>query len=212
MTIRDLYSKYQIMPQLVTHMLRVAGVAKIIAEHWKDGCDVKQITNLCLLHDMGNIVKFDLSEGVDRQKFGEIESLPHWRQIQKEYLNKYGKSAYDATTGILAEAKLEKYIPYISEEKKLYFTEARESELSHASIPSIILMYSDCRVKPSGVVSYRERIDDLKSRYGGVRTDTWNEWTYFFEIWMQSKVNIQLSEITEKSVEPLFDELLTYTI
>ena len=200
------------MPQLATHMLRVGAIGKLIAENWNSKSDSEAVTRLCLLHDMGNIVKFDLSDGVEKGKFGEIKNLPHWRQIQKEYLDKYGKSAHDATTGILAEAKLEKFIPYISEEEKLYFAEARESELGQAAIPSIILMYSDCRVKPSGVVSYRERIDDLKARYGGVGTDTWYDWTYWFEEWMQRQVKIDLQSITEEMVTPLFDELLGYNI
>jgi hypothetical protein len=213
MTIKDLYQKYQIMPQLQRHMLRVAGVGKIIAEHWRDKCDVKLITELCLLHDMGNIVKFDLStEAVKTKMFGVPTDLEYWRKIQNEYRQKFGQDAHSATKGILAEAKLERFNKFIDEEHKLYFAEARERELSKVSLEAIILMYSDCRVTPSGVVSYRERIDDLSARYGGVGTPTWYDWTYGFEDWMQSKVKIDLNSITEASVTPLFDELLTHTL
>jgi hypothetical protein len=211
MKVNDLYKQFEVMPQLVTHQLRVAGVGKIIAENWKGKCDVKFTTELCLLHDMGNIVKFDLKNR-DESKFGNIENIEYWQQIQQKYLNQFGKDAHDATVGIIKQAKLDKFIPYIFEEEKLYFAEAKEIELSRASLPAIILMYADCRVIPKGVVSYRERIDDLKARYGGVGTTTWYNWTYWFEEWMQKKVNIDLHEITEQMVAPLFDDLLTHEI
>ncbi len=211
MTIRDLYQKYQIMPQLETHMLRVAGIGKIIAQNWKGGCDAKLVTDLCLLHDMGNIVKFDLRDNIDRARFGQIENLHHWQKVQAVYWEKYGKRAHDATIGILNEAGLSRFTQYIEEEEKLYFAEAKEIELDKASVAAVILMYADCRVIPSGVVSYRERVNDLKDRYG-TRSETWYDWTFWFEDWMQSKVNIDLQGITEASVTPLFDELRNYSL
>lgn len=213
MTINDIYATYQIMPQLKTHMLRVAGVGKIIAENWVDTCDSKLVTDLCLLHDMGNVVKFDLSEeAVKTKMFGVSTDLEYWREVQREYRQKYGKDAHTATKGILSEAKLDRFNKYIDEEHVLYFAEAKEKELDQASVAAIVLMYADCRVTPSGVVSYRERIDDLKARYGGVDSATWYDWTYWFEQWMQGKVEIDLQSIKEESVTPLFDELLTHTI
>lgn len=155
MQLKQLYTQFHIMPQLETHMLKVAGVGKIVAENWRDKCDVKLITDLCLLHDMGNIVKFDLTKSDG--KFGKIENMGYWQGVQQTYWDKYEHDAYDATIGILREAKLGKFIAYIEEEEKLYFAEAREQELSKASVAAIILMYSDCRVMPTGVVSYRER-------------------------------------------------------
>ncbi len=210
-TIQDIYAQYQIMPQLQTHMLRVAGVGKLIAQNWKGSCDVKVVTKLCLLHDMGNIVKFDLRDGIDRSKFGVIENLKHWQEVQLGCWEKYGKDAHDATIGILHDAGLPQFESYINEEEELYFAEAKDSELDKASVAAIILMYADCRVIPSGVVSYRERVNDLKVRYGA-RSKTWYDWTFWFENWMQNNVTIDLQSITEDSVAPLFDELLHYPL
>lgn len=212
MKISDLYAKYQVMPQLATHQLRVASVGKLVAENWKQSADSPFITRLCLVHDLGNIVKFDLSEGVDRSKFGEIENLKFWRQVQQRYWDKYGKDAHVTTVGMLQEAGLGQYIPPIHEEAKLYFAEAKKPELAKASLPAIILMYADCRVTPTGVTSYRERIDDLKTRYGGSASPTWYEWTYWFDDWMRQQVTIDLDSMTEDSFQPLFDELLTSEI
>lgn len=198
------------MPQLETHMLRVGAIGKIVAENWKDGCDVKYVTGVCLLHDMGNLVKFDLINR-NEEKFGKIENLEYWQKIQQEYWGKYGHDAHDATVGILQDADLTQFVDLIIEEEKLYFAEAREKELAQANVATIILMYADCRVTPSGVVTYRERVDDLRDRYGA-RTETWYDWTYWFDNWMQSKVKIDLRKITEESASPLFDELLRYNI
>lgn len=206
----QLYTQYHIMPQLATHMLRVAGVGKIIAKNWVHGCDAKLITELSLLHDMGNIVKFDLSK--NDGKFGKIEKIEYWQEVQKNYWDKYGHEAHDATIGILRDANLSRFAHYIEEEEQLYFAEANESGLSKASVAATILMYADCRVTPAGVVSYRERIDDLKNRYGGVGTRTWYDWTYWFEEWIQRQVGVDLQTITEERVTPLFDELLTHEI
>lgn len=211
MTIRELYKKYHIMPQLVEHQLRVGYVGKIIAENWVDPCDAQLVTKVCLLHDMGNIVKFDLSNR-DVEKFGVIAEVEFWREIQQQYRDKYGKDANEATSKILKEAQLEEYGKYIAEEAKLYFAEANDAMLSKASVASIILMYADCRVVPKGLVSYRERINDLQERYGGIGTPTWYDWTFWFEDWMQSKVKLDLNSITEEVAQSNFDELLTYTI
>ena len=212
MTIRELYEKYHVMPQLVTHMLRVGAVGKIIAENWVSECDVKFTTDLCLIHDMGNIVKFDLSENENNKLFGPIDNIEKWREIQKSYWDKYGHNAHDATVGILNDAGLGRFVDCLVEEEKLYFAEASESELDTTNVATIIMLYSDCKVTPGGVVSYRERIDDLSKRYGGGRTKTWYDWTYRFEKWMQSKTKIDLQSINETMVEPLFDELLGYDI
>jgi len=144
--------------------------------------------------------------------YGMIKDLEYWQQVQKVVWDKYGRDAHDATIGILNEAGLTQFISFINEEEKLYFLEAREKELAEASVAAIILMYADCRVKPAGVVSYRERIDDLKERYGGGKTETWYKWTFWFDEWIQKQVRIDLTQITDETVEPLFPELLGYNI
>jgi hypothetical protein len=212
MKIRDLYQEFEIMPQLETHMLRVAGVGQMVAKNWAVPCDTEFITNLCLVHDLGNIVKFDLSEKFNQNKFGMIENIGKWREVQKKYIQKYGENAQTATINILTEAKLEQYVEPLIKEEELYFAEAVPTELDQANLASVILMYADCRVTPGGVCSYRERIDDLRERYGGVKTETWYDWTYSFEKWMQENTKIDLNSITEEAVKPLFDELLTRTI
>lgn len=207
MKLRGLYERFQIMPQLETHMLRVAGVGKLIAQSWKSKCEIEYVTQLCLVHDLGNIVKFDLRDNIDRSKFGKIENLKHWQEVQARCWEIYGREAHRATTQMLEEAGLGQFIAPINEEEKLFFAEARERELAKADVGSVILMYSDCRVTPGGVSTYRERVEDLAARYG-TKSESWLAWTYWFEEWMQKQVTIDLNSINEQAVEPLFDELL----
>jgi len=62
MQILKIYEKYKILPALQQHMFRVASVAKMIAEHMVIDVDIDCITKAALLHDMGNILKFNLSQ------------------------------------------------------------------------------------------------------------------------------------------------------
>ena len=195
------------MPQLIEHQLKVAVVGKVMSENWKSTCSANEAIKLCLVHDMGNIVKFDLSPE-KAKTFGEIENLGVWQEIQKKYIDKYGSDAHEATKAILADANLSFFNPLIDEEAKLYFMEAKESELKKSKLSSIILMYADCRVTPKGITSYRERIDDLKTRYGGSSSPTWYEWTYWFDEWITKQVTIDPKNITDEVARPLFDELL----
>ena len=60
MKIKDIYSKYNIPPNLQLHMFRVAAFADILCDnHKKVDFDKEIIIKSCLLHDLGNIIKFD---------------------------------------------------------------------------------------------------------------------------------------------------------
>lgn len=215
------------MPQLAEHQLRVGGVGQLVAESWihsahstgsgqagsEQAVDVERVTQVCLLHDMGNLVKFDLSDEAKRDSmFGKASNLPYWREVQSEYWARYGKDAHVATKGILKDAGIEWMNKYIDEEGELYFAEALGEKLEKASVEAVILMYADFRVKPEGIVSYKDRVNDLRERYGGGKTPTWYEWTQEFERWIEEKTEISLASITEELVRPKWDELLSVKI
>lgn len=199
MQIRDLYDKYNLMPQLREHQLRVGGIAKLITDEWDDREIARESVLSCLLHDMGNIVKFhDLSD-------------PQWLEVQKYYQAKYGNDAHDATVGILNDAGLYQYVEYIEEEKKLYeLTPTAKEVFDTYSRPAIIVLYSDLRVIPTGVASILERTEDLVRRYRNKRTE--NIYGPPTEEYVQSLTSINVASISEEDVRPLFDELLTMTV
>jgi len=200
MQIKQLYKKYHIMPQLETHMLRVAGITKIITSEWKDKTVANKCVNLCLLHDMGNMAKFKLSEDLEKE----------WGERQREFWAKYGHDAHDATVMILEEMGLIEYRDLILEESDLFNNILEMDDFSGVSLPAILTLYADCRVAMEGVVSIEERIEDLERRYQRPRSD--RIWAPKLEKYVQSLTKVDVVAISEADVESHFDELLTYTI
>lgn len=61
MTIKEIYKMFRVPPNLQEHMIRVAKVARFIFDHWVGPkLDWQKLEKICLLHDLGNVVKFDL--------------------------------------------------------------------------------------------------------------------------------------------------------
>lgn len=199
MTIKQLYTKYQIMPQLETHMLRVAGIAKLITRDWQDQITAEKCVKLCLLHDMGNMAKFQLDE-----KYAE------WKPVQEEFWRKYGREAHQATCLILEDAGLREYRELIDEESHFYHTILEKDDYRDVSLPAVLTLYADSRVSMIGVVPLEERIVDLETRYKEHRSD--RLWASKLESYVQSLTIVEVARITEADVEPFFDELLEYTI
>lgn len=98
-TISDLYTQYRIFRGLQEHMLRVGAVAKIIC----DAGNIEKseyIISACLLHDMGNIIKSELTKF---PAFLEPEGLEYWTQIKRDFITKYGNDTHEATLKIAQE-------------------------------------------------------------------------------------------------------------
>src|SRR4051812_37550310 len=104
MNILEVYQKYQIMPQLVEHQLRVAAVADMICEHFQGEIERRDIVAASLLHDMGNIVKFNFDQTVEYQIApGEITRLDYWKQVKQKVIDKYGPGSHNVTRKIVEE-------------------------------------------------------------------------------------------------------------
>jgi hypothetical protein len=190
MTIKDLYARYQLMPQLIEHQLRVGGIVALIT---KD----KDSILTALVHDMGNIVKF-----------GTLS--PEWDLIQKDFIQKYGPDANEATLKILEEANLLKLKKYMEEESDFYKNRMSVTDYSQISLPALLTLYGDSRVAFNGVVTLEERVVDLETRYQKYRDD--RIWGPKLEAYVQTLTDRDVVGIREEDVGPLFDELLTYTI
>jgi hypothetical protein len=212
MTIQDIYAKYQIMPQLSLHMRRVAAVGQLILEGWKGEIDRDLVMRTLLLHDMGNLAKFDLTEaGQQRIKSAEPTDLPHWREVQIAFWEEYGRSAHEATKAIVSKLGHEDVNDILEAEHTLFFSEESDSQLALELPATLILLYSDCRVIPTGVTTYDARLEDLNTRYGS-KSSTWKAWMERFEQHLQSHTSTQLTAITEASTAPILDKLLNYTV
>ncbi len=201
MKIRQIYERFEIMPQLQTHMLRVAGIAKLITHDWDDREIAAACIKTCLLHDMGNMAKFILNNPII-----PIDNLDYWIQNQKKFWQKYGHDAHAATDTILKEMGLDVYARYLEEEGAIYSIDPTLQDFQRAKLPVIILLYADLRVATDGVVPLQTRIDDLAHRYGKSRAE--QKWGVMLEKHIQTLCNIKVDEIVESDVVPLYDELL----
>ncbi|MBP9702829.1 hypothetical protein KBD69_04015 [Candidatus Woesebacteria bacterium] len=199
MQIRDLYDKYYLMPQLREHQLRVGGIVRLITD------DHDSIIT-ALVHDMGNIVKFDLDHPLT-----QVEDLEKWKIEQEHVRTTYGSDAHEATFAILKDAGLNKYNIHLRDEGRAYDNESLDVDFFESmSKPALFTLYGDMRVSIEGVVTMQERIEDLERRYSAPRTES--KWAKKLEDYMQSIASIDVRSITEVMVEPLFDELLTMTV
>ncbi|MBP9670264.1 hypothetical protein KBD75_02595 [Candidatus Woesebacteria bacterium] len=190
MTIKDLYQKYHIMPQLEKHQLRVGAIVALITK------DRDSILT-ALVHDLGNIVKFK-------------NINPEWQSIQERYIAKYGTDANVATIKILEDAGLTKLKQHMEEESDFYKNRMSVTDFSKISLPALLTLYADTRVAFNGVVPMEDRIVDLETRYHMYRDD--RIWGPKLEAYIQAMADRDIASLTEADVEPLFDELLTYTI
>lgn len=161
MNILDVYKKYQIMPNLKIHQLRVAAVASLICKNLKnkDLVDIFEITKSCLLHDMGNILKFDLSFFPE---FTQPEGLGYWQEVKTNFGKMYGESEYIATQNIIKE--LNQSENFLENSNKTGFSKAVEA-LNSQNLNWMICNYSDMRVGPFGILSLKERTEDGKKRH-----------------------------------------------
>ena len=164
MQISSIYQHYQIMPNLQLHLLRVAGVAEQICESLQSpnlltSEDQQNIVSASLLHDMGNIIKFDLTQF---PQFSEPEGVKFWQNIQSECIAKYGNDEHEAALRIARELKVSQRVIYLID--SVGFHQIIDTVEKSDMAPKIC-EYADARVSPLGVVSLDERLQDLKERY-----------------------------------------------
>lgn len=160
MKITKIYQHYHIPQSLQQHMLTVAAVGQCITDYWQ-GPEINShaITTTLLVHDLGNLVKFDLSESaaiIDRTLFAQ-----EWRERQRLMREQYGTDSHLATQAILRELRLPAEVQTLANgmdaDDLCLFLET--------PLAQQICEYADIRVVPAGVTSLLERLQDFRRRY-----------------------------------------------
>lgn len=219
MTIQDTYQKYQIPPALQTHQYRVAAVAQMIAESISgQKIDAENIVRACLLHDMGNIIKFNMSLFPD---FFQPEGVEYWNKVKQSFIEKYGRDEHLATMEIAREILgLNFQFPLSNVQTQwdpnriidlidaIGFSNARRNYES-SDFGWKIAAYADMRVEPHGVTSLKKRLEDGHKRFninkpGESREDFFWEMAGYLEkieaqIFERSSLNPQ--DITETQIQ-----------
>ncbi|MDE2311566.1 MAG: HD domain-containing protein [Patescibacteria group bacterium] len=163
MKILAAYKKYQIMPQLQEHQFRVAAVADFICQNFQDQADRQNIVAACLLHDMGNIVKFTFNQDTAYMTgLAEQEQFDYWQAVKQEFIAKYAADSHTATVKIVEELGVSSRIAELVD--CVGFDQASDN-LRSDDFGKKICAYSDMRVMPLGLASLEDRLADLRVRY-----------------------------------------------
>lgn len=213
--ILEIYEKYKIIPQLQLHQLRVAAVASQICSSFEQPPDVQAVITACLLHDMGNIIKFDLGLFPETLK---PQGLEYWQEAQQELKNKYGEDEHDATMGIAKELGVSNTVlTYVN---AVGFTKAVNIVID-PSLEKKICNYSDYRVTPFKIVTLEESIADRAERYKN-HPKKGNKDLEFVEKSRSAlrelekqifeKSSIKPEEITDSSVSDIVTELKNFSL
>ncbi len=215
MRIDDIYTKYQIMPSLQLHMLRVTGVSVIISEHMQQKVQKKDIITACLLHDMGNILKFNLDLFPD---FLQPEGKEYWQKIKDSFAKKYGTDEHEATIQIVKEIGVEERIIELID--AFTFSEADKNAKSN-DLERMICTYSDMRVEPQKVVSLEDRLRDGRKRFKLNKKHIVDDEDFFnimakslmhMEETIFSYTDITPEDITDEKVKPYIQKLRAFDI
>lgn len=204
--IGEVYSDYYIMPQLQDHMYRVASVASVICDNLQITVDKNSIITTCLIHDLGNIIKFDLNKFPE---FNEPNGIIYWENVKKNFVEKYGNDVHKATLEIAMEIgsslRVLEILNSIGFSKAVSVYDSNELE-------KMICIYADMRVDPKGIVSLRDRLSDMQSRYGNnvdAKKGTELQDIYLALYSMEEKIfaqcNIKPSDITNEVCNPIIE-------
>lgn len=215
MKISEIYKKYQIPPHLQLHMYRVSAVAWVICDNFKEKIDKDNVVAADLLHDMGNIIKFDLKLFPE---FLEPEGYDYWLGVQRDYIARYGNDEHEATRIIAEEVSASTRIRELLNSVGSSKTSKIIKSLDKSKW---IANYADYRVYPHGVVSLEKRLKDGRKRYvqnKGLHSVSMKKsieiekFSYQLEKLIQRDTSIDLNSITDKSVSGIIKQLPNFEI
>ncbi len=187
MTISEIYSHFDIPPNLQRHMFEVTAVADVICENWQGPqIDRGLIIQGCLTHDLGNIVKFK------RPFWGELQDkLEYWENAQDEIIQKYGSDTFTVTQKMMEEISVDKKI----RELLVFVKAVVDLPDKEHSWEARIVEYADDWVSPEGIIGIKKRLDDLAIRYPNEPQSSWDAMKKNAEV-VQPFIKIDLSSLS----------------
>ena len=209
MNIIEIYKKYHLPENLQMHMLRVAACSNLIIDNWTGAeIDNKAIIRVCLLHDMGNIVKIPEDFSKDQE----------FLKIRKKYFDKYGTNDHEINLEIGKQEGLTEQELTILDGKR---SRKNEETLKSNSYERKICTYCDQRVAPDGVVSIKERLEDAKVRYKNKPLSVWSneekanhliECSLCIEKQIMKYCKLKPEDINDFRIKEYIEKLKTYNI
>jgi hypothetical protein len=215
-TIQHIYERYRTPPQLQLHQRRVAAVALTIVDNLTQPAIIsrKDIVSACLLHDMGNIIKFDLTRFPE---FLEPEGFKYWQRVQKDYCKEYGTDEHAASLAIARELDMSDSVLELIDSIGFDKTAAN---LASKNLANMICEYADDRVAPWGIVTLETRIQDFHDRYSSKypglkqqkKRQQFGELARKIEMELFNQLTLQPEEITELRLNDTIDGLRDWVL
>lgn len=192
-------------------MLRTAAVASLICDNFLEPLPKEEIVTACLLHDMGNILKFKLDVFPE---FNEPQGLEYWQKVKDEFREKYGEDEHEATTKIAQELQVSDKVLELMDTISFFGVQnyVLDEDFSH-KIPE----YCDDRVDPFGVVVLEERFMDQRKRYAHHGGDIHERFAFENAVRQMEKqifvkCKIKPEDINNETVAPVISELKNFVI
>lgn len=201
------------MHNLQMHQLRVAACAWQICDSLDIEVDKQSVVTACLLHDMGNIIKFDLNYFPE---FNKPEGVDYWKEVQKDFIDRYGNNEHHATIKIASELGFRDNVvklidaidhKHVEENKHLMTLEEK------------ISVYVDNRVNPHKIVSIHDRGEEARLRYKDHKNrieeeshNTFMKNLENFEKFIFSHSNIKPEDVNDNSVAVIIEKLKEFRI
>jgi hypothetical protein len=147
--------------------------------------------------------------------------LEYWKQVQREYLEKYGPNEHHATGAIAREIGLSDHVLDVIDNMRFSRTVWIKEE---ASMEYKIAKYADLRVGPYGVLSLKDRLDEARIRYADKESfDTGDVLTPenlerseaacgAIERQIFERTSLKPEDINDESIAPIIEELRRYQI
>lgn len=193
-------------------MLLVAKVAAFVCDSWKGPKINKDLVlKGALLHDLGNIVKFDF-DAYGYLLGEEKKRLNYWKEVQREMRSKYGRNDHQATQKILEELGVDQRL---KEEILGRSFENAEVIVKNASWELKIFLYADFRASPFGITSTKERLKEFAKRYSHRRDLDAQELIRageFLEKQIQENTKANLDIVKSEDIAVDNDELLNIAV
>ena len=209
MNIIEIYRKYYLPENLQMHMLRVAACSNLIIDNWNvPEIDQKSIIRVCLLHDMGNMVKIP----------EDFSSDEEFLKIRKKYFDRYGTNDHEINLEIGKQEGLTEKELKILDGKR---SRKNEETLNSNSYERKICAYCDQRVAPDGVTSIEERLEDAKIRYKNKPLSVWSneekanhliDCSLGIEKQIMRYCKLKPEDINDISIKEYIEKLKTYHI
>ncbi len=184
LTIQQLYGRCPVPDNLAEHMLLTAAMGQIICQHWTGQASAIKpplIITTLLLHDVANLIKFDLTAGLElTARTLPLDIQQHhqrnwWRKKQTQMKARYNSSAAQANLTILQQLGLNSCAELLNNHT---FDQLKQLLLQDNKWQKKIIHYCDLRFTPQGLSSVKTRVLDLKNRYQA-QDNTWKNKTIF---------------------------------